>query len=102
MKHRDNAPGTLYLLCFERALGDVSRPRMSARHYLGWTNGVSVEERVQRHLAGGGARIVAAAAKAGIGVEVVWTSPGTRNDERRLKNAGHFGERLCPRCSVAS
>lgn len=99
---RDNKPGTIYLLHFDRALGDPERPRAGARHYLGWANGEGVESRVERHRGGTGAKIVRALVEQGGDFEVVWTRPGTRNDERRLKRTGHFADRLCPVCRQES
>lgn len=96
--HRDNVPGTLYLLHFDRPLGRPESPRNSARHYLGWANGEGVEARLEAHRRGTGARIIRALLEAGGDFELVWTRRGTRNDERRLKNTGHFKDRLCDRC----
>jgi hypothetical protein len=85
--HRsDNVPGTLYLLHFSRPLGDPKRPRMAARHYLGWTNGVAVDQRLADHRAGRGAAITRAAVGRGI--------------ERRAKRSGNFARR-CPTCTGA-
>jgi hypothetical protein len=99
--HRsDNVPGTLYLLHFSRPLGDPKRPRMAARHYLGWTNGVAVDQRLADHRAGRGAAITRAAVGRGIELQLVATWPGTRNDERRAKRSGNFARR-CPTCTGA-
>jgi hypothetical protein len=86
---RDATIGTVYLLHFDR-------PLAHARHYLGWA--VDFHDRVDAHLAGNGARIVAAAVRAGIHVELVRTWDGVdRAFERRLKDGGsHL--RLCPIC----
>ncbi|HTW99940.1 MAG TPA: hypothetical protein VMD59_14250 [Acidimicrobiales bacterium] len=94
---REDEPmeGILYLLHLERPLGDPSRPHMSAQHYLGFTAEDDVTERLSRHAAGAGSRMLAAAVGAGIGWRLVWIRAGDRHLERRLKNAGHFAERLC-------
>lgn len=89
-------PGTLYLLHFSSPLGDPGRPRMSARHYLGWA--ADLDTRLAEHRNGAGARITAAAVRAGIELTCTWTAPGTKNDERRLKRNGHH-ERRCPACN---
>lgn len=90
----DNIPGTLYLLHFTRPVGNINRPRMHASHYLGWTGQVDVEQRVAQHRAGKGAAITKAAVAKGADLILVKTWPGTRNDERQLKQHGHFSD-LC-------
>lgn len=89
--------GELYLLCFDEPLGDPSRPRMSARHYLGWCNAGGLEERLRMHAAGRGAAITRRASERGIGWIVAWQSTGTRFNERRMKRNGNFARR-CARC----
>jgi len=59
---------------------------------------VSVERRLAEHQAGRGAAITAAAARAGIEMVVVHTEPGTRHDERRIKNRKKSAARFCPLC----
>jgi predicted GIY-YIG superfamily endonuclease len=90
--------GTIYLIHLDEPSGDPGRPRMSARHYVGWTNGVSVDERFAQHQSGAGARILAAANRRGIAYRVVrvWKRQ-SRKDERRMKNNGHFASK-CPAC----
>ena len=89
--------GHLYLLHFSEPLGDASRPRMSASHYLGWAD--DLERRLQVHMRGRGPNITAAAVARGITLELAWTEPGDRNRERRLKNNGHY-ERRCRICKA--
>lgn len=97
-RHRnDNRPGVIYLLHFSRPLGDPSRPRMSARHYLGWSTDDAVVRRIREHREGRGAAITRAAVAAGIELSVVAVIHGTRNDERRLKIRGHH-DRRCVLC----
>lgn len=92
--------GILYLIHFVGgALGDTSRPRMSARHYLGWCAEGELEARLAEHRAGRGASITAAAVAAGLSLEVVWTGAGTRDDERRMKRAGNHARR-CVTCKA--
>jgi len=82
--------GTIYLLCIQPAYHH-------AEHYLGYTDdGDSAQARYQRHLSGNGSPLIRAAFAAGHAVELVWTKPGTRAEERRLKQIGGHGHRLCP------
>ena len=88
--------GWVYLVCFERPIGDAANPRGSAGHYLGWADDVAA--RMAEHRAGRGARILAACVGQGIGFDVVRTWAGAdRAFERRIK-AHHNAWRLCPRC----
>lgn len=89
--------GTLYFLHFDRPLHRTEKPH--AQHYLGWTSG-PVEERLARHRKGNGAAVIRALGHQGIEFIVVWTKPGTREEERRLKRSGHFKERLCVTCML--
>src|SRR5882724_3956685 len=89
-------PGTVYLLCFATAIGDPSRPRMSAKHYVGWFKDPA---RIAHHEKGtSGVTIVYAFFKRGIPFVVARTMPGSKTDERRIKAAGNH-ERNCPNCS---
>lgn len=90
-ERRENVPGTIYLLHFER-------PFHHARHYLGWTEGAEVDRRLEEHRSGRGAKLTAAVSKAGIGFSVVRTWSGTRHEERRLKRWKNAGRRVCPVC----
>lgn len=76
----------LYILEFDRPLGNPHNPRGMARFYLGWCKDGQLKRRLAEHRAGTGAAITRAAVAQGIGFEVVITLPGTRKDERRLKN----------------
>ena len=84
----------VYLLHFDR-------PLSHAQHYCGYTpNGV--EQRLQTHLAGNGAKLVKAVVEAGRKVEVarVWEEDdwkAARARERRMKNTHHL-PRYCPIC----
>lgn len=77
-----------------------SSPYRHARHYLGSVEGGkrAVANRLARHLAGNGARLMAVIAAAGIGAEIVRTWPGGRREERKLKRR-KCGCRLCPKCN---
>lgn len=81
----------VYLIHFDR-------PLHHARHYLGYCNGESLEQRIERHRRGDGSRLMRAVVAAGIGFEVVrvWEE-GDRALERRLKNRKK-SSKLCPVC----
>lgn len=82
----------VYLIHFEK-------PLAHAQHYLGYCNGEeSLEQRVDRHRRGDGARLLRAVAQAGIRFQVVrtWTD-GDRALERRLKG-WKKSSNLCPVC----
>jgi predicted GIY-YIG superfamily endonuclease len=79
---------TVYLLHFDR-------PYCHARHYLGFA--CDLDQRIARHRAGDGARLVEVAAAAGIGFVVARTWPGDRTLERSLKRR-KASPRLCPIC----
>lgn len=73
----------VYLIRFSGALGT---DRHRAQFYLGWTPDGRLDERLEAHRAGRGARICAAAVARGYTLTVVRTWPGaTRADERRFK-----------------
>lgn len=80
----------VYLLHF-------STPFRHAAHYLGWT--VNLLERIGKHRAGTGARLVAVVREYGIEVEVAAVWPGDRSKERALKR-WHGGTKLCPICKA--
>ena len=82
--------GTVYLLHFDSAF-------KHARHYLGWTG--NLENRLQQHRDGQGARLMEVVRDAGIGFELARTWTGTRRDERRLHN-WKASPRLCPICQA--
>jgi hypothetical protein len=84
--------GTLYLLHFAPAYHH-------ARHYLGWTSG-PVEDRVATHLAGRGSPLVAAAVAAGVTITLAASWPGSRTQERRLKDWHKTGQ-FCPTCRAS-
>jgi hypothetical protein len=81
--------GTVYLLHFDR-------PYKHARHYLGYTD--DLDQRIEAHRNGNGARLVEVVMQAGIGFTVARTWDGDRDLERRLKNQ-HNSPRLCPICN---
>ena len=88
----------VYLLHFERPIGDLSNPHGQAQHYLGYAER-DVEARLAVHLTGRGAKIVKAAVQQGIKIELIRVWPGgDRTFERRLKRANNL-PRLCRRCN---
>lgn len=86
----------VYLVHFERAIGDTSNPHGSAQHYLGCAE--DVEARLKEHRAGNGAKILAHVARMGIAFWVVRTWEGGHELEKRLK-AWHASPYLCPICT---
>jgi hypothetical protein len=82
----------VYLIHFHRAY-------RHARHYVGFVAGgrKALAERMERHRAGHGARLLQVIGEAGIGWDVVKTWKGGRDFERKLKNR-HGAGRFCPCC----
>ena len=80
----DGEPGYIYVIKFERPVGNPARKHGSASTYCGWAK--NVEGRFYYHLAGKGASLTRAAVQQGIGMELVLVIPGTRADERTVKN----------------
>lgn len=89
-ERRENVPGTIYLLHFEQ-------PLRHARHYLGFTEGETVDQRIERHRSGRGSKLMAAVTRSGIDFRVVKTWSGTRHLERELKRSKNI-PRHCPVC----
>lgn len=87
--------GTVYLLHFERPIGDLDNPRGQARHYLGYTE--DLEARLQAHRSGNGARLMEVVSELGIGWTLARTWQGERDVGRRLKRQ-HNSPRFCPIC----
>jgi len=88
----------VYLIHFDRPIGDLSNPRGQAQHYLGFTHDLA--GRLQAHRSGNGSALMAAVAQRGIGWELARTWEGDRHLERKLKNR-HNSPRLCPICQNA-
>lgn len=108
MVSRTDLPGTLYLICFrtpDGSKGWLGVPgKFGAGHYLGhapkrrgsFKRGLA--ERLEEHRNGSGAKITAAAAKAGLVLEVARTwRPATEQNEKAFKDGHHIGA-LCPLC----
>lgn len=75
----------VYILEFSRPIGSA-RPRGRARYYVGWCKDGEIDRRLREHRSGQGATITRYAARAGIGINLIAVLPGTRQDERRIKN----------------
>jgi len=90
--------GVIYLVHFDRPIGDLHNPRGFASHYTGWT--LDVPARLVDHAAGRGARLMEVVGEQGIGWQLarIWT--GTRTRERSLKRSGGAARR-CPVCQLA-
>lgn len=85
---------TVYLLHF-------TRPYKHAKHYVGFTAAEGLDERIARHRAGTGARLIAVILDAGIDFVIarVWHCSSVaeaREREKKLKYRGNL--RTCPLC----
>lgn len=81
----------VYLLCFER-------PYVRVRHYIGSTK--HLDQRLQEHARGHGARLIEVVTGAGIGWQLVRTWEGGRKEERSIKNRKNAAV-MCPHCHHA-
>jgi predicted GIY-YIG superfamily endonuclease len=79
---------TVYLIHFERAF-------WHAQHYIGYT--ANLDQRVEQHRKGTGAKLLRAINTRGIPWQVVRTWPGGHALERALKNRKN-SRNLCPVC----
>lgn len=89
---------TVYLLHFDK-------PYRHAKHYVGYTAMESLEQRLERHRDGRGARLLAVCVEHGIGFKAVRTwrfksAEAARQKERKLKVSGG-ASRYCPCCKEA-
>jgi hypothetical protein len=98
LEQQGRVVGLIYLLHFDRPIGDLRNPRGFASHYTGWT--LDLPARLVDHAHGRGARLMQVVGEAGIGWQLsrVWT--GTRVRERSLKQRG--AARRCPVCRLAT
>jgi hypothetical protein len=97
LEARGRLVGLVYLLHFDRPIGDMSNPRGFAAHYTGWT--LDLPARLTAHAAGRGARLMEVVGEAGIGWQLARVWPGTRVRERSLKGSGGAARR-CPVCQL--
>jgi hypothetical protein len=63
----------VYLIHFDRPIGDPGNPRGQARHYIGYAD--DLERRLAQHRSGNGSALMAAVARVGIPWQVVRTWP---------------------------
>jgi hypothetical protein len=105
---RTARPGTLYLFCFRNADGSkgwVGEPGQNgAAHYLGFapqrrrSYKRGLAERVDAHRRGAGAKVTAAAVRAGLDLVIARTwRPATEAEEKYLKDRNNPGQ-LCFLC----
>ena len=97
LERQGRGVGVIYLIHFDRPLGDLANPRGFASHYTGWT--LDLPARLIDHAAGRGARLMQVVGELGIGWQLarIWT--GTRTRERSLKRSGGAARR-CPVCQL--
>lgn len=90
--------GTVYLIHFDKAIGNPDNPRGQARHYLGYSSR-PVTKRLREHELGraGAARIMQVVQVLGVHWRLARTWEGTFATERKLKDY-HNNPRLCPIC----
>jgi hypothetical protein len=93
MSTRDE-PGTACTLHFDPPYRPDAPAYKCAGHYTGWA--LDLEERLADHEAGRGARLTQVQKEAGGSWRLASAEPGTRADERRLKQ--HGAARRCPIC----
>jgi hypothetical protein len=91
--------GLIYLVHFDRPIGDVTNPRGFALHYTGWTLNLPV--RLGEHAAGRGARLMQVVAEQQVGWQVTRLWIGSRARERSLKRQGGAARR-CPVCCLTA
>lgn len=87
--------GSIYLLHFDRPLGNPANRRALASHYLGWALDPAARER--QHRAGQGAALTRAAVAQGVTWDFFVLGEGDRALERRIKSL-KATPRLCPIC----
>lgn len=86
----------VYLIHFDKPIGNPDNPRAQAQHYLGWAN--DVLERLDQHKQGSSARIMRYVYQNNIGLSIVRLWEGSAYIESRLKLL-HDNKSLCPVCN---
>ena len=76
--------GYVYIVRLARAIGNTRKRHGWAQFYVG--HAFDPDARLAQHRAGRGSAMLAAAAARGIAFTIVFAVPGTRRDERRIKN----------------
>ena len=95
---RSNIIGIIYVIHFDSPLSfNRKGKKVEVKHYIGWTEG-ELSSRLDKHLSGQGAKILAALKQRSIGWKVTSTFVGTRNDERTIKRQKN-NKRFCSDCS---
>jgi hypothetical protein len=97
LERQGRGVGIIYLVHFDRPIGDLRNPRGFASHYTGWT--LDLPARLVDHAAGRGARLMEVVGELGIGWQLARTWTGTRARERSLKRSGGAARR-CPVCQL--
>ncbi len=92
---RRDVTGVIYLLHFDRPIGNTRSKTGYAQHYTGWAS--DLVTRLAQHMSRSDAKIVQAFRQAGIGWELARTWSGTRARERQIKAQGGAA-RHCPVC----
>ncbi len=90
--------GTVYLIHFDRKIGNPDNPRAMAQHYLGFSD--KFLKRMHDHAKGQGSAIMAFLSQQKIGWRVVRTWKGGRTLERQLKNR-KSAKTFCPICRAS-
>lgn len=91
----------VYLLHFSNP-AECEWPLAHAHHYIGYCGERGLKKRIERHIAGNGARLVAVATSRGLNVVVARKWPGAGRDfERQLKRRKN-SKALCPICIEAA
>lgn len=75
----------IYILEFNRPLGNLANRRAQARYYVGWCKDGELDRRISEHRRGEGAAITRYAVTSGISFNVVLTLPGDRTVEKQIK-----------------
>lgn len=76
-----NVQGFVYILKLSEPLGNRNH---QAIFYVGFA--INLEGRLWHHRNGTGAAFTRAAVERGITMDIIFSMPGTRADERRIKN----------------
>lgn len=91
----------VYLLHFDAQLGPPGSTHGRAQHYLGFTPDHNLENRLDEHAHGGGAKITAAFAQHAIPFRLARLWPnGDPKLEKHLKHYKNAPARLCPICKA--
>jgi putative endonuclease len=88
--------GWLYVLCFDRPLGNPDNARALASHYLGFC--IDLPNQLTTHAAGRGSSLTAAAVAQGI-TWTVYYRPNTPKLKHWLKSHYKHTPMLCPHCA---